>query len=170
MGTQSYDLHVHIAGLRRYAIALAGNPSDADDLVQETLRRAIVYAQKGGQIQSPRAFLFTVLHNVWASNQEKRQRHGDQVSVDDVASQLRTEGNQHTRAELNALLKALRELPHDQRQVVLLVCLEGFAYRETAETLGVPIGTVMSRLSRARKALVDKMTAEPAPSRLTRVK
>lgn len=165
----SDELRTHITSIRRYAMALTGEPTEADDLVQESLTRALAYSRKGGRVKNVRAFLFTVLHNVWASGMQRANRAGPHVPIDAVADQLQTSGNQQSRAELKSLMRALQEVASEQRQVLLLVCLEGFSYRETAAILDIPIGTVMSRLARARKAVVDKMTDERATP-LRRVK
>lgn len=166
----SGELHLHIASMRRYAMALTSDSSEADDLVQESLRRAITYSRKGGKVRNPRAFLFTVLHNVWANHVKSNGNAGRHVPIDDVAASLGVDGNQDRQVELKALLRGLNELPKDHRQVLLLVCLEGFAYREVATMLGVPIGTVMSRLARARKSLMAQLSVEQPENRLKRVK
>lgn len=171
MGQPSDELQSHIASLRRYARALAGNPADADDLVQESLQKALVYLRSGREIKHMRSYLFTILHNVRVSRLRKESNFSGQVPLDSVADFLSVPANQAHRAELEALMAALDELAEEQRQVVLLICLEGFSYREAATIMGVPIGTVMSRLARARKALLEKMSAEtPKPSPLKRVK
>ncbi|RDD60287.1 RNA polymerase sigma factor [Ferruginivarius sediminum] len=166
----SSDLHSHIASMRRYAMALAGDTVEADDLVQESLRRAIAYTRKGGSVRNPRAFLFTVLHNVWANQVQSNGSAGQHIPIDDVAATLGIDGNQQRQVELKALLRAMNDLPKDHRQVLLLVCLEGFAYREAAAMLGVPIGTVMSRLARARKNVIAQISAEQPARQLKRVK
>lgn len=160
MSDPSNELHTHIASLRRYAMALVGNPTDADDLVQESLKRALIYMRSGREIRNLRSYLFTIMHNCRATDLRRSINGGRHVPLDDLAGELPTPANQHHRAELKALLVNLRELPREQQEVLLLVCLEGFAYREAAGILGVPVGTVMSRLSRARKALVERMSAQ----------
>lgn len=142
-----------IAGLRRYARALTGDAWAADDLVQDTLERACsrwVLWRAGSDL---RAWLFTVMHNLHVSDIRRRVRHGEDQPltesqtaepVDDPALGLDTAMD---------LQRALMHLPDEQRAVLLLVTLEDMSYREAAQVLGVPLGTVMSRLSRARTRL-----------------
>lgn len=171
MENPSIELHTHISSLRRYAMALVGNPADADDLVQETLQKAIAYMQKGRTIRNLRGYLFTILHNTRISRLRRQENGIPHVSVDDVATGLSVEANQHHRAELRALLREVANLREEQRQVILLVCVEGLTYREAAAVIGIPIGTVMSRLARARQALIERTKANaPQTSMLKRVK
>jgi len=140
-------------------MALAHDASDADDLVQETLRRALTFLQRGSEIRDMRRYLFGILHNVQATQMRAAGRA--HLSIDDYVDSLVSTDDPHRNAELKALWSALEELPTDHREVLLLVCLEGFAYREAASILGVPIGTVMSRLARARRSLIRKVWGEP---------
>ena len=158
----SIELQTHIASLRRYAMALVGNTADADDLVQETLHNALAYMRRGRKIRNLRGYLFTILHNARISQLRRSENGVVHLPVDEMAGALPVEASQHHRAELRALLRELAKLPEEQRQVVLLVCVEGLSYREAAAVIGIPIGTVMSRLSRARQALLEKTSAEKA--------
>lgn len=142
----------HIRSLRRYARALVGNHADADDLVQEALARALVYIDGTKRIDNLRAYLFTILHNVRNDAMRRRKREGVQLSVEDTP--LVAHGaSQRDRLTCHEVLEAIHQLSDEHREVLLLVGVEGMSYRETAEILGVAIGTVMSRLSRARSAL-----------------
>lgn len=143
----------HIAALRRYAVALLGNSMDADDLVQECLIRAMARTKPWGDVKNVRAYLFTILHNVHVDRLMERRRNGNTVPVENVESQLSGHPPQDGKLALNELQRALYELPGEQRQVVLLIGLEGMSYREAATVLSVPVGTVMSRLSRGRETL-----------------
>lgn len=148
------QLRSYVAGLRRYALTLAGNASDADDLVQETLKRGLVSLGNGTQIANLRSYLYRTLHNVRMNEYRRSGNGSDHVSLDEAAHLLAGQENQHWRAELNELFVALCALPSEQRNVLVLVTIEGFTYEEAAEILGVPVGTVMSRLSRGRRKLI----------------
>ncbi len=164
---------VHIPRLRRYARLLTGDAHRADDLVQDTLERAFVkwklwqprVAAAGAAQTEPtlqlRAWLFTVMHNLFINQLRSRHNGRHQVQLDDVEleSAGRDPGLQMD------LERSLAQLPPDQREVLLLVALEDFSYAEAAILIGVPIGTVMSRLSRGRKRLSELMDGEPAIQR-----
>lgn len=154
-------MEAHIKGLRRYALALVGNQSDADDLVQESLRRILTYVNDGETVENWRAYLYATLHNVRAGHYAKAGNR-NQVSIDDYADEIACPAPQHARLEYLDLTRALARLPVDQKEVVLLVGLEGFSYREVADLLDIPLGTVMSRLSRGRAALRREMSGLPA--------
>jgi RNA polymerase sigma-70 factor (ECF subfamily) len=147
------DLKALVPRLRRYARALTGNREAADDLTQDTLERAWtkrVLWQPGTDL---RAWMFTVMHNVFI-NGTRRNRPTvslDDVAVDDVGAATAT--SVETGVVLSELARSLSLLPEEQREVLLLVGLEQFSYAEASEVLGVPMGTVMSRLSRARDRL-----------------
>lgn len=159
MESLSDELSSCIVGLRRYALSLVGNSVDADDLVQEALQRGLAAIRDGRKIKNLRSYLFTILHNVRMS--QLRQGNGyDHIPLSEFEIDLPSPANQEHVVELKELFVALSELPMEQKAVVLLICLEGFSYRQTAEILGVPIGTVMSRLSRTRRTLMKQMTTE----------
>ncbi len=142
----------HIPRLRRYARALVGHSHRADDLVQDTLERAYTKWHLWREGSNLRAWLFTVMHNVWANQMESGNHVPPMVSIDealDIADLPRQDGALGIR-DLEA---ALVTLPGDQREVLLLVALEDLKYHEAARVLDVPIGTVMSRLARARTKL-----------------
>jgi RNA polymerase sigma factor (sigma-70 family) len=156
-----------IPRLRRYARALVGDRSAADDLVQDTLERAWskFHLYRGGT--DLRAWMFTVMHNVHV-NRVRAQRPLD-VLPDDTPEALQR-GAQGDPLTIRDLERALASLPVEQREVLLLVALEDMSYDEAARTLGVPIGTVMSRLSRGRERLRAKMFDVPVAAKLTVVK
>jgi RNA polymerase sigma-70 factor (ECF subfamily) len=164
--------HVHsmiegtIPRLRRYAIALSRNPVDADDLVQETLLRALSKLHLWEVGSNLHAWLFTIMHHQRA-NDVRRAVRGSKIFVD-TAADLGRPGSQLDSIQLQELGKALACLPAAQRSVVLLIGLEGMTYEEVAGILDVPIGTVRSRLARARAALRE-MIDEPAPRQQRRV-
>lgn len=143
----------YIVDLRRYARALLGDPQDADELVQEALLRALARPQFWRRIKNVRAYLFAIMHNAYVDQMASRRRMGAPVALDQVVTRLSEPAGQHASLELRDLSRALARLPDEQREVVLLVALEGLSYQETASALRIPLGTVMSRLSRGRESL-----------------
>ena len=142
--------------LRRYARALMGSKMEADDLVQDTVERALSRLSLFNAGTDMRAWLFTIMHNVFANQVRKPSFKAVHLSVDDESAPLQdfsVPGNQISSLEVRDLDYALQRLPLDQRQVVLLVGLEEMSYTEVALALGIPLGTVMSRLSRGRERL-----------------
>lgn len=149
----------HIPGLRRYARTLTGDAWAADDLVQDTLERACSRWRLWLAGTDLRAWLFTVMHNLFISQVRQVQRRdvvGKTVDIDEVTPTLHAIGAPPgLKIDLQ---RCLLQLPIDQRAVLLLVAVEEMSYAEVAKVTGVPIGTVMSRLSRARermRALMD---------------
>lgn len=144
----------NINKLRRYAIALVGNGPEADDLLQECLVKALAQTKPWSKIKNPRAYLFTIMHNLFVDTLARRQRNGGEIiPIDTLENVLYSPAQQFHRVEALELEIAFRELPAEQQEVLLLTALEGMSYSDTALILGVPQGTVMSRLSRAREAL-----------------
>ncbi len=141
-----------IPALRRYARALMRDPDTADDLVQDSLERAMTRWSQRRREQSTRAWMFTILHNL-AINR-LRTRKPAHLPLDDVSeARLAQAPDQEAAMQRRDLLEALERLPEDQRHLLLLISLEGLSYAEAAVVTGVPIGTVMSRLARARERL-----------------
>lgn len=138
--------------LRRYARALTGDRSAADDLVQDTLERALSRFHLWRQGSDLRAWLFTIMHNIYVNQARARIRRQHEALETDPAAES-VHAPEPDWLELRDIDGALARLPHEQRAVVLLVGLEQFTYEEAARVLDVPIGTVMSRLSRARERL-----------------
>lgn len=156
-----------IPRLRRYARALVGDRSSADDLVQDTLERAWARLHLWQRGTDLRAWLFTVMHNVHANRARAFRAHSE---FDEDAPETGFEPAENGLLELRDLERALAALPVEQREVLLLVALEDLSYAETASTLGIPSGTVMSRLSRARERLRVLMYGPQSAVRLKRVK
>lgn len=154
--------------LRRYARALAGNPDDADDLVQDTMERAWARAGHWPGVADMRAWLFGIMHNLHVDRVRRPRLR--MVQVDDALPEIAVPPAQGDRLSLVDLQAALDRLPLEQKQVLLLVALEEMAYADIAATLGIPIGTVMSRLSRGRERLRALMDGGAAPARLKVVK
>ncbi|HWH39343.1 MAG TPA: RNA polymerase sigma factor [Usitatibacter sp.] len=152
-----YELIVpYIPNLRRYARALVGDRDGADDLVQDTLERAVrkFHLWRPGDL---RAWLFSIMHNVFVNQLKSRKISSDQEVDDTFAAPVPGA----TRADVLDLQRALGTLAPEQREVVLLVALEDMSYEEAAGTLGIPIGTVMSRLARAREKLRAMLSGLP---------
>lgn len=150
-----------IPALRRYARALTGDAWAADDLVQDTLERACAKWSLWRSGSDLRAWLFAIMHNVWI-NQLRQAGRRTLVDIEDAAGEL-----QACEAEPGLLIdlqRCLLQLPAEQRAVLLLSALEDFSYQDIAKMLEVPVGTVMSRLSRARTRLAELMDGQP-PSR-----
>jgi RNA polymerase sigma-70 factor (ECF subfamily) len=147
----------YIVDLRRYACALLGSAGEADELVQECLLRALARQHFWTRIRDMRAYLFAILHNAYIDRLTTTRRHGTSVALDDSGeerhSRLAQPAGQLFSLELGDVVRAIAALPFEQREVVLLVGLEGMSYQAVADILDVPVGTVMSRLSRGRAAL-----------------
>jgi RNA polymerase sigma-70 factor (ECF subfamily) len=152
----------HIPGLRRYARSLVRDIAGADDLVQECLTRALVKLHLWREDTDLRAWLFTILHNQHVNHIRRSIREGATVELSEVTPLLLSRpAGQEKCLELRDLDRALGQLPVEQRAVILLVGLEGMSYVDAAGVLGIPAGTVRSRLSRGREALRDLMGLEP---------
>jgi RNA polymerase sigma-70 factor (ECF subfamily) len=141
-----------IPRLRRYARALTGDRAAADDLVQDTLERAWNKLHLWRQGSDLRAWLFTIMHNVYV-NQVRSRALAPLVALDEEALDAPVRATQSDMLEIRDLDSALQRLPAEQREVLLLVALERLSYEQAATALGIPIGTVMSRLSRSRERL-----------------
>ncbi len=152
MQSRDRDFVQHIPRLRRYARALTGDRGRADDLVQDTLERALVKFHLWQPGSDLRAWLFTIMHNVYV-NQVRSSRNGMTTALDEESVQPAMRATQSDRLEVRDLQVALSRVPEEQREVLLLVGLEQMTYEEAAGVLGIPLGTVMSRLSRARERL-----------------
>lgn len=160
-------LEAAIPALRRYAWSLLRHGAEADDLVQDCLVRALdkFDSWRGGDV---RPWLFTIMHNLHVSRWRRRRRFPS-AAVDEQDPVWHVAARQPLRAELEEVLAAIGTLPEESRQVLMLVAVEEFDYATTARILGIPVGTVMSRLSRARDRLRE-LTAETGRPVLRRVK
>jgi len=156
-----------IPRLRRYARALVGDRATADDLVQDTLERAWAKLHLYRRGTDLRAWLFTVMHNVHV-NRVRAARITD--PLEDEMPELAQRAPQGDALLVRDLDRAITRLPAEQRAVLLLVTLEEMSYGQVAGALGIPIGTVMSRLSRARDKLRAMMLGQPAAAKLKLVK
>src|SRR5215208_6474052 len=155
------NIEAEIPRLRRYARALARDVAAADDLVQDCLARALGKLHLWQEGTDLRAWLFTILHNQYVNQVRRAVREGASVGLSETEPMLTRAPHQGKRLELRDLERAIAKLPEEQRAVILLVGLEGMRYEEVAEVLGVPVGTVRSRLSRGREALRRLMGIVP---------
>jgi RNA polymerase sigma-70 factor, ECF subfamily len=149
-------LEAHIPGLRRFAQALLrGDRERADDLVQDTLERALSSWHLRRVESELRGWLYTILYNRFLSDRQRRKRRTAYDALSEIVEDELpgVEGGQHSALEYRDFLRAFATLPAEQRSVLLLVAVEDLSYEEAAQVLGVPIGTVMSRLSRGRERL-----------------
>jgi RNA polymerase sigma factor (sigma-70 family) len=144
-------LLAHVPALRRYAAALAGNTADADDLVQDCIERALARQDTLREPGSLGRWLKTILHNLYVTKQ--RRRGGSNLPIEDFAEDLALSVPPEDRSQVRDLVHAFARLSGEHRQILLLISLEGLSYREVAGILDIPIGTVMSRLARARERL-----------------
>ena len=154
------DLLAWVPRLRRYARALAGNRDDADDLVQDTLERAWARASLWRSVADMRAWLFGIMHNLHVD--ALRRGRLAVVPIDEDTPEAAAPPTQGERLAVLDLQAALCRLVPEQREVLLLVALEDMAYADIATTLGIPLGTVMSRLSLGREQLRRFMRGETA--------
>ena len=146
-------LEAQIPRLRRYAVALTRHPDQADDLVQDTLLRALAKEHLWEPDTDLRAWLFTILHNQRVNAVRRGIREGSSVDVESVTGAITATADPSAGRTLVELDRAMGQIAEEQRQVILPVGLEGMSYEEAAAVVGVPIGTVRSRLSRGRDAL-----------------
>ena len=158
-------IEVEIPRLRRYARALTRDVARADDLVQSCLARALAKQHLWQPGTDLRAWLFTILHNQHVNDVRRSVREGVTVAIEEMAPVLSVQPRASAALELRDLEAAIAKLAPEQRQVILLVGLEGMQYEEVALILGVPVGTVRSRLSRGREQLrrLMDMGEETAP-------
>jgi RNA polymerase sigma factor (sigma-70 family) len=161
-------LETEIPRLRRYARALTRDQSRADDLVQSCLCRAVAKQHLWEPGTDLRAWLFTILHNQHVNDVRRSVREGVSIPVEDMAPALTAAADAEASLQLRDLERALARLPDGHRQVILLVGLEGMPYEEAATVLGIPIGTVRSRLSRGRDMLRELMDMKDEAADITR--
>lgn len=153
-------LTAELPRLRRFAHALCGNAALADDLVQDCVERALMQAQVAREIRSLGPWLRSVLHNLFIDEVRRRKSRGTNMDVQDFTDDIKLSVPAHG-SEVADLLAATARLSEEHRHIIVLAGVEALSYREIAEELGTPIGTVMSRLARARAAL--RAILDPAP-------
>ena len=142
--------------LRRFARGLARHASDADDLVQAAIERALKSRDQWQQGTRLDSWMYRITRNLWIDDRRAAGRRGVQAPIDDAVTQIAGDGAAEVEASVlrGDVDGAMARLPDEQREVVMLVLVEGYAYREVAEILEVPIGTVTSRLARGRETLI----------------
>ena len=146
-----------LPNLRRFAISLCLSRELADDLVQAACERAIVAADSFAPDSRFDAWMFRILRNLWIDHLRRLKTAGPHDDIEEArdVSVPSGEAAAHARMDLVEVTAALQKLPDEQREVLVLVCVEELSYRDTADILSIPIGTVMSRLARARKNLME---------------
>jgi RNA polymerase sigma-70 factor (ECF subfamily) len=141
-----------MASLRAFAVSLCGDKERADDLVQETLFKAWNHLDSFREGTNLKAWLFTILRNTYFSERRKRKREVEDADGS-YAANLATHAEQHGHMEMQDFLKALSHLPDDQREALVLIGAAGFSYEEAAEISNCAVGTIKSRVNRARNRL-----------------
>jgi RNA polymerase sigma-70 factor (ECF subfamily) len=148
--------------LRRYAISLSRMADIADDLVQSACERALATAATPNDALSFDAWMFRIVRNLWYDRLRRQRVRGQEVDVtvrDDLVA-VEDESVPERRMLLRKAGEAIDRLPEEQRELILLVCVEGLSYRDAADVLDLPIGTVMSRLARARRRVAEDIGVE----------
>lgn len=146
-----------LPNLRRFAISLCRSRDLADDLVQAACERALANQHRFEAGTRFDAWMFRILRNLWVDHVRRARTAGPTEDISETRGLAGASGEREAEARLTlkSVASAIDELPHEQREVLVLVCVEDFSYKEVAEVLSIPIGTVMSRLARARKNLAD---------------
>lgn len=158
-----------IPKLRRYALALVNDPVAADDLVQDTLERAIRKRHLWSRRGSMRGWLYRVLYNVFINQTGKRRRAQAEVDLDQAPALMEARSQEQTLICCD-IVEAMRRLPPDQRAAIALTAIEGLSYDEAADVLSIPIGTLRSRISRGRDELRSLYPGVRSEPHLRRVK
>jgi RNA polymerase sigma factor (sigma-70 family) len=162
------DLLGALPRLRRYAIALVGDRTLADDLVQDSVERALKNREALKDARKLFGWLRTILHNLYMDVLRERRSRGTNVDLDEMANSLSVSVAPNDRTATLDFVRAMDGLSADHRRILLLIGMEGLSYREIADELDIPIGTVMSRLARARDQLRGRLDPrEPALGSMT---
>jgi RNA polymerase sigma-70 factor, ECF subfamily len=148
--------------LRRFSYALTGDPDKGDDLVQETCARALSRLDQWAPGTRLESWMFRIAQNIWFDQRRAHKVRGDAVDIDQAYDIAGEDGRDiaENRLMLKEVSKGIAQLPGEQQVLIALVCVDGLSYKEAAEVLEIPIGTVMSRLARARRALYDLANPE----------
>jgi len=150
-----------VPSLRAFAISLSGNVDRADDLVQETMLRALANIDSFQPGSNMPAWLFTILRNLFRSDYRKRRREVEDADGN-YARTLKTQPTQTTRIEFEEFRAALDKIPQDQREALILVGASGFSYEDAAAICGCAVGTIKSRVNRARTKLSELLYVDGA--------
>lgn len=151
-----HSLVEQLPHLRRFALELTGSAADADDLVQEACERALLNAQSWQPGTRLDSWMCRIIQNLWIDSRRRAGRRGEHLEIaqlDAAVPALQTRPAAETRSDLAQVERVLRQMPEAQRSVLMLTCIQGLSHRECATVLNIPIGTVMSRLARARESL-----------------
>ena len=159
------DLIAQLPALRRYTVALAGSVTVAEDLVQDCIERALRQSHQLRDHSRLGAWLRSIAYNLYIDERRRARTRGIEEDVDDLANDPKLSTGGADVAEASAFVRAMRKLTPEHRQILLLVGLDGMNYREIAAELQIPIGTVMSRLARARERLRATLEESDRPTR-----
>jgi len=147
--------------LRRFAIGLARDRADGDDLCQATVARALERRTQWQPDTRLDSWMYRMMRNLWIDEQRARARRGETFVAEEAGAAVGAGGGQEEAVALDDIDRALRTLPAEQREAVLLVMVEGWSYREASEIVGCPVGTLNSRLVRGRDALLARLGELP---------
>jgi RNA polymerase sigma-70 factor (ECF subfamily) len=165
MAEMAHLIEPVIPSLRRYARTFVRDPGAADDLVQDTLERAISRWHQRRSDADVRPWLFTILHNLAVNHLRRAARRGRELPLDDAGeSDVAVPSTPEDALRHDDILTAVGQLPDEQRSVLLLVSIEDVSYAEAGHILDIPIGTVMSRLARARARLLKLLDEQGKPA------
>ena len=165
MAEMAHLIEPAIPSLRRYARTFVRDPGAADDLVQDTLERAISRWHQRRSDGETRTWLFTILHNLAVNHLRRAARRGRELPLDDAGeSVVAVLSTPEDALRHDDILTAVGQLPDEQRSILLLVSIEDVSYAEAARILDIPIGTVMSRLARARARLLKLLDEQGKPA------
>jgi RNA polymerase sigma factor (sigma-70 family) len=153
------ELLAIVPRLRRFAQGLTHHPADADDLCQAAIERALKSREQWQDGTRLDSWMYRITRNIWIDNRRASARRGVHSDIDDGVMQIADGSHARMEAsmELNDVDKAMAKLPDEQREAVILVLVEGYAYKEAAAILEVPMGTLTSRLVRGREALMREL-------------
>jgi len=153
MNVKMTELPAYQISLRRYAVSLVGDPDTAEDLVQDCLLQALEHVRKGGAVQNLKAYLYTILRNIHIDQVRAANRKSLECSLSEMQDMPDSIPGPLQWVEAEQMLRILVSLPKDQFYCILLIGFRQLTYKDAAKVLNVPIGTIMSRLSRGRQAL-----------------
>jgi len=151
------ELLAYLPRLRRFAHALARNATDADDLLQASVERAILKRDQWEPGTRLDSWMYRLMRNLWIDTVRVETRRGETFVPPEAGERVGATGGQEMAVELGKVVQAMRTLPPEQREAVALVMIEGFAYKEAAAILDIPMGTLTSRLVRGREALMARL-------------
>ncbi len=141
--------------LRRFAAGLCGNPADGDDLCQMSIERALANRDKWQDGTRLDSWMYRIMRNLWIDEGRASSRRRETFVAEEAGLSVGGAGAQESAVELSMVDRAMQQLPEEQREAVLLVMVEGYAYKEAAAIVGCPVGTLNSRLVRGRDALLE---------------